>query len=103
MRAGEIGERDRMVAVGKLEDQAAGAGPADRLDLDPGGVGAPQEGEQAIVGDGGDVDALILGEIAFMAVPTKHVQRFATNGCGTLWFPGESLQGAAVENACFLC
>ena len=45
-----------MVAVGKLEDQAAALGAADRRDLDAGGVGARQEGEQAIVGDGGDVE-----------------------------------------------
>ena len=51
-----------MVAVGQLEDQAAAAGPADRLDLDSGGMGAAQEGEQAIVADGGDIDALVLGE-----------------------------------------
>ena len=29
-----------MVAVGQLEDQPAAGGPADRLDLDAGGMGA---------------------------------------------------------------
>ena len=64
MRGAQLGERDGMVAVGKLEDQAAARGAADRLDLDSGGVGAGEEGQQAIVADGGDVDALVLGEIA---------------------------------------
>ena len=67
MRGAQVGERDRMVAVGQLEDQPAAAGAADRLDLDAGGMGAGEEGEQAIVADGGDIDALILGEIAGMA------------------------------------
>ncbi len=40
MRGAQVGESDRMVAVGQLEDQAAALGPADRLDLDAGGVGA---------------------------------------------------------------
>ena len=51
-----------MVAVGELEDEAAAAGAADRRDLNSGGVGPGEEGEQAIVADGGDVDALVLGE-----------------------------------------
>ena len=67
MRARQIGERDRMIAVGQLEDQAASLGPADRLDLDSGRVSPLQEGEQAIVGDRRDIDALILGEISGMA------------------------------------
>src|SRR5947199_186347 len=41
MRARQIGERDGMIAVGQLEDQAAAPGPADRLDLDSGGGGPP--------------------------------------------------------------
>ena len=36
-----------------------------------------EEGEQAIVGDGGDVDALILGEIAGMAERRRAVDQRA--------------------------
>ena len=67
MRGAQLGERHRIVAVGQLEDQPAALGPADRLDLDAGGMGAGEEGQQAIVADGGDIDALVLGEIAGMA------------------------------------
>ena len=77
MRGAQLGESDRMVAVGQLEDQPAALGSADRLDLDSGGVGAGEEGEQAIVGDGGDVDALVLGEIAGAAERRRAVDQSA--------------------------
>ena len=64
MGLAKLGEGDAVIAVRKLEDEAASGGSADRLDFDSGSMSPCQEGEQAIVADGREVDALILAEQA---------------------------------------
>ena len=77
MRAAQLVERDRIIAVGQLEDQAAALGAADRLDRHARGMGAGEEGEQAMIADRGDIDALVLGEIAGMAERRRAVDQRA--------------------------
>src|SRR5688500_19919534 len=62
MGLAQLGEGDCVVSVGEFEDDPAAAGAADRRDLDSGGVGSGEEGEQAIVADGCDIDPLVFGE-----------------------------------------
>ena len=62
MRGAQVIERDGMVAVGQLEDQAVGAGAAYGLNRHACCVGFRQKRLKRCVADGDDIDALILGE-----------------------------------------